>query len=81
MAKAKSELFKITKVQMESGCTKYSLYKNLGWTNIFLEGSFYHLMSEHDSFPQAMEHMDKLYSTYLNSTHHTKESTVWPGKS
>lgn len=78
MTKSKDELFKISKAEIDGGCTKYFLYKYIGWWNFFVEGSKYHLIGDYGSFAEAMTQLNSLYANYYNSKHHGKEVKVWP---
>lgn len=75
---SKEKMFKITSVVMESGCTKYILYKNLGWMHCILTGSRFVVLGKFDSLSSARVEMNKLYEIEANSCMKSKEKHVWP---
>lgn len=76
--KSKEEMFKITSVIMQSGCTKYILYRNLGWVHAILFGSRYVEIGKFDSVQEAGQFMNTLYQIEANSCMKSKEKHVWP---
>lgn len=75
---SKEKMFKITSVVMESGCTKYLVYRNLGWTHAILNGTRYVQVGKHDKLSEAAEQVNKLYEIETNSCMKSKEKHIWP---
>lgn len=77
---AKDKLFRITEVEMESGCKKFILYKYFGWWHVVMNGSRYGMISHYNSFSDARSAVDQKYISYANSCTKSEEVQVWPIK-
>lgn len=75
---SKEKMFKITSVIMESGCTKFLLYKNDGWLRLIYSGSRYRLIGKYHTFKDAELQLNTLYILEANSCMKSKEKHVWP---
>lgn len=76
--KSKEKMFKITSVVMESGCTKYLLYRNHGIMHMIFFGTRYSIAGKFDSMEGAMECLNSLYQREANSCTKSKEVKIWP---
>ena len=75
---SKEKMFKITSVVMESGCTKYILYKNFGLLNLICMGSKYREIGKYHTLEDAKSQMDVLYILEANACMKSKEKPIWP---
>jgi len=75
---SKEKMFKITSVIMESGCTKYFLYRNEGWLHFICCGSRYMRVGKYDTLHGAVQQLNTLYMLEANSCIKSREKHIWP---